>query len=389
MVQIREFTVDLVESALDDLRDRLRRTRYPDAETVPDWSQGVPLDYLRELTGYWANDYDMHRLADRLNAYPQFQAGVDELGVHLLHVRSPSPKARPLVMTHGWPGSVLEFDKVIGPLTDPVRHGAPEEDAFHLVMPSLPGYGFSAKPTRPGTGATRIATAWHGLMGALGYPEYYAQGGDWGAIVTAALGAAAPPGLLGIHLNMAVLPPAAFAEVGEPTEAERGMLAGMRRHRRYGAGYAIMQATRPQTLGAALADSPAGQLAWIVEKFYAWTDCEVDGRAHPENVVSRDELLDNVTLYWLTNSAASSARLYWESYPDRPDRPVTVPSAYTQFPKEIYQVSERWLRTRYTDLRYFHTQQRGGHFAALERPAEFVTEVRAAVRAMSAGSGRT
>lgn len=383
MIEVREFSVDFTDAQVEDLRERLRRTRFPETETVDDWSQGVPLSYLRELTEYWARDYDMHRLADRLNAVPQFQATIEELGVHFLHVRSPHPDARALIMTHGWPGSVLEFLGVIGPLTDPPAHGGSARDAFHLVVPALPGYGFAAKPSRPGTGVERIATAWHQLMVHLGYPEYYAQGGDWGAIVTAAMGAARPTGLLGIHVNMAVLPPAVLREVGEPTAEEQAMLAKAKRYRDHEAGYSTQQATRPQTLGYALADSPAGQLAWIVEKFYAWTDCWVDGRGHPENAVSRDELLDNVTLYWLTNSAASSARLYWESFGRRrPDITVDVPSGYTLFPKELFAASERWLRSRFTDLRYYHVAERGGHFAALEQPEIFVREVRSGIRAL-------
>jgi pimeloyl-ACP methyl ester carboxylesterase len=378
VIEVRDFTVDVTDAQIKDLRERLARARLPEAETVDDWSQGIPLAYLRELAEYWARDYDMSRVATRLNALPQFHAAIDELGVHFLHIRSPHAQARPLIMTHGWPGSVLEFLNVIGPLTDPPAHGGPAEDAFHLVIPALPGYGFSDKPSRPGTGVARIAAAWHQLMGHLGYPEYYAQGGDWGAAVTGAMGVQRPEGLLGIHVNMALTSPAALLELGDPTPEEHRMLAKLKRFRDHGSGYSTQQRTRPQTLGYGLTDSPTGQLAWIVEKFYAWTDCQ----GHPENALSRDEMLDNVTLYWLTNTATSSARLYWESFGSQAADEVAVPSAYSLFPEELFLVSERWLRTRFTDLRYYHQTERGGHFAAFEQPEIFVREVRDGIRAL-------
>jgi pimeloyl-ACP methyl ester carboxylesterase len=378
MIEVRDFTVDITDTQIKDLRERLARARLPEAEPVDDWSQGVPLTYLRELAEYWARDYDMSRVATRLNALPQFHAAIDELGVHFLHIRSPHPHARPLIMTHGWPGSVLEFLKVIGPLTDPPAHGGAATDAFHLVLPALPGYGFSDKPSRPGTAVPRIAQAWHQLMVHLGYPAYYAQGGDWGSAVTAALGVQRPEGLLGIHINMARPSPEAMAAAGEPTPDEQRMLARMRRFQDDESGYSAQQRTRPQTLGYGLADSPTGQLAWIMEKFQAWTDCD----GHPENVLSRDEMLDNVTLYWLTNSAASSARLYWESFPSPAAGQVAVPSGYSLFPKDVFGASERWLRHRFTDLRYYHQVERGGHFAAFEQPEIFVREVRDGLRAL-------
>jgi pimeloyl-ACP methyl ester carboxylesterase len=380
VIEVREFRVDTTDGQIDDVRERLARARFPEAETVDDWSQGVPLAYLRELADYWARDYDMHRVADRLNAHPQYLATIDGLDIHLLHVRSPHPDARPLVMTHGWPGSVLEFANVIEPLTDPAAHGGSAEDAFHLVLPTLPGFGFSAKPTRTGFGVEWIADAWHRLMGRLGYPEYYAQGGDWGAFVAAVLGARRPDGLLGIHVNLALASPDALRQLGEPTAEEQRMLAARERFLKEGTGYSAQQSTRPQTVGYALADSPIGQLAWIVEKFHAWTDCA----GHPENAVSRDEILDDVMMYWQTNSAASSARIYWESYgAARLLGEVAAPSAYSLFPKELSQLSERWLRTRFTDLRYYHALERGGHFAALEQPDLFVREVRAGIRALA------
>ncbi|GAA5146592.1 epoxide hydrolase [Pseudonocardia eucalypti] len=385
MAQVRQFTVEITDAQIDELRQRLAQTRFPEKEPVADWSQGIPRDYLRELVDYWRNDYDMRRVATRLNAHPQFFAELKvdgvELGIHFLHIRSKHPDARPLIMTHGWPGSVLEFLEVIAPLTDPED----PSEAFHLVIPALPGYGFSAKPTVSGTGAERIARAWHQLMGELGYAEYYAQGGDWGSLVTAVLGIQNPPGLRGIHVNMALSSPAAFAELGEPTPAEQEMLGRLRHYAEQEAGYSTQQSTRPQTLGYALADSPAGQLAWIVEKFHAWTDCARDGVKHPENAVPRDVLLDNVMMYWLTNSATSSARLYWESFGQFLKEPVavTAPSAYTRFPEEIGQASERWVRFRFPELRYYGESPRGGHFAALEQPEIFVREVRAAIGALA------
>jgi pimeloyl-ACP methyl ester carboxylesterase len=377
VIEIQDFTVDVTDAQIKDLRERLARARLSEAETVDDWSQGIPLAYLRELTEYWARDYDMSRVATRLNALPQFHAAIDELGVHFLHIRSPHPQARPLIMTHGWPGSVLEFLNVVGPLTDPPAHGGAAEDAFQLVIPALPGYGFSDKPSRPGAGVARIAEAWHQLMVHLGYPEYYAQGGDWGAAVTAEMGTQRPEGLLGIHVTMARAEPAALRSL-VPTPEEQQMLARLRRFQDYESGYSTQQRTRPQTLGYGLADSPTGQLAWIVEKFYAWTDCH----GHPENAVPRDEMLDNVMLYWLTNSATSSARLYWESFPSSVVDEVSVPSAYSLFPEDVFVASERWLRTRFTDLRYYHQAERGGHFAAFEQPEIFVREVRDGIRAV-------
>ncbi|HEY2206355.1 MAG TPA: epoxide hydrolase [Pseudonocardia sp.] len=380
MVDPREFRVEIDERQVEDLRERLRRTRWSDAETVPDWSQGIPSSYVRELAEYWADGYDMNRLADRLNAFPQFQATVNGLDIHFLHVRSPHENARPVVMTHGWPGSVLEFLEVIGPLTDPEAHGGNAEDACHLVVPALPGYGFSGKPTDAGVGVERIGETWDQLMVGLGYPRYYAQGGDWGALVTATMAADPPDGLLGVHLTLAFASPEALGAFTDltPDEQEAGGLPYYQQHE---AGYSTQQATRPQTLGYGLADSPVGQLAWVVEKFYAWTDCD----GHPENAVPRDVLLDNVMLYWLTNSATSSARLYWESFFALFAQmgEVSAPSSYTQFPKELFRISERWLRTRFTGLRYYGTAGKGGHFAALEQPELFVQEVRTALRALS------
>lgn len=378
MVEIREFRVEISEADIADLRGRLERTRWPDAETVSDWSQGIPSSYVRELAEYWERDYDMYRVANRLNGYPQFHATIGDLGIHFLHVRSPHPDARPLILTHGWPGSVVEFLDVIDALTEPERFGGRAEDAFHLVIPSLPGYGFSDKPTAPGVGIERIAEAWNELMVALEYRDYFAQGGDWGGFVTATMGIKPAAGLRGIHVNMALASPEALAGLGELTPEEQAV-GGLAAYMEQEGSYALQQATKPQTLAFGLADSPVGQLAWITEKFHGWTDCD----GHPEHAVSRDAILDNVMVYWLTNTATSSARLYWESMASFGGfGEVAVPSAYTAFPKEIVTTSERWLRTRFTDLRYYGCASKGGHFAAMEQPEIFVDEIRAAIKAL-------
>lgn len=373
--EITPFRVRIEDATIDDLRQRLARTRWPDRETVADWSQGVPIAYVQELCRYWQNDYDMRRIETLLNAHPQFRTEIDGVTIHFLHVRSTHEGALPLVMTHGWPGSVLEFVHVIEPLTAP-----PEgRDAFHLVLPSIPGYGFSDKPTGTGWGIERVARAWAELMARLGYARYGAQGGDWGSVITASVGQQDPAHVAGIHVNMGLADPAALGTFGEPTEYERMGLAAIQEYMENESGYSNQQATRPQTLGYGLADSPAGQAAWVVEKFKAWGDCG----GHPETVFSRDEILDDVMMYWITNSAASSARLYWESFKSALGKPtpVPVPCGYSVF-KDIFMLSERWARTRYTDLRYYKQMERGGHFAALEQPASFVAEVRAAFRTM-------
>lgn len=378
--EITPFTIAVAESELADLRDRLGRTRWPDRETVDDWSQGIPLDYVKDLCAYWAERYDWRRCEAALNGWGSHRAPVDGGGdesvdIHLLHVRSPHPGALPLVLTHGWPGSVIEFSKVIGPLTDPPSHGGRPEDAFHVVCPTLPGYGFSDKPTRTGWGVQRVGRAWAQLMAALGYERYGAQGGDWGAMVTTSIGQQDPEHCVGVHVNMAICPPGPDDLAGL-TEREQSALDGMGHYDRWDSGYSKQQSTRPQTLGYGLADSPAGQAAWIVEKFWAWTDCG----GHPENVLTRDDLLDNVMLYWLTDSGASSARMYWESFSSVGLDPVTVPSGISVFPKEIFRTSRRWAEKRFTDLRFFSEPDKGGHFAAFEQPARFVEDVRAFFR---------
>lgn len=373
--EIVPFRIDIPQADLDDLVARLARTRWAEPETVDDWSQGVPRAYLEELCRYWAHGYDWRAREAALNRFPQFRTELDGLGIHFVHARSPHEDALPLLMTHGWPGSIVEFHKVIEPLTNPTAFGGDAADAFHVVCPSLPGYGFSDKPTRTGWTAHRIAEAWAALMARLGYARYAAQGGDWGAMVTSSIGWHDPDHLAGIHVNMPIAAPDLSVEL---TEAERQALEAAARHRRWGTGYSKQQSTRPQTLGYGLVDSPAGQCGWIIEKFWAWMDCD----GHPEHVLTRDELLDNVMLYWLPGTGASSARLYWESFTDVDLRPVEVPAGCSIFPKEIFRSSRRWVESRYLDLRYWNELDRGGHFAAFEQPDLFVDELRACFRLM-------
>jgi len=380
---ITPFSVSISDGEIADLRRRLAATRWPDAETTGDWNQGIPLAYMKDVCAYWAEGYDMQRVASRLNALPQFKTGIDGLGIHFLHVRSPHPDALPLVMTHGWPGSVIEFLKVIEPLTDPVRHGGNASDAFHVVCPALPGYGFSDKPGKNGWTAERIGRAWGVLMARLGYPRYVAQGGDWGAMVTTSIAQTETRDCRGIHVNMPIVAPD-MDTLNDLTEREQSALAGMQHYSEHDSGYSKQQSTRPQTLGYGLADSPAGQAAWILEKFWAWTDCGEGADKHPENILSRDELLDNVMMYWLTNSAASSARLYWESFGTPNMDPIEIPVGASIFPKEIFRSSRRWAEKRFHQLVYWNELDRGGHFAAFEQPGLFVNEVRSCFRTVRA-----
>ncbi|BBZ15444.1 epoxide hydrolase family protein [Mycobacterium branderi] len=372
---IQPFRIRFSDADRADLRDRLRRTRWPEAETVDDWSQGIPLAVVQELCSYWADEYDWQATEDRLNDLGQFRTEIDGLGVHFLHVRSPHPDALPLIITHGWPGSVIEFLKVVGPLTDPPAHGGDAADAFHVVCPSLPGYGFSDKPSRTGWGVERIADAWAVLMARLGYHRYGAQGGDWGSAVTTCLGQRDPEHVAGIHLNLVLAGPDE-SMLSELTSEEQAMLATISHHQQWGAGYSTQQSTRPQTLGYGLVDSPAAQCAWIAEKFWAWVDCDGD----LFSVLSRDELLDNVMFYWVPAAGASSARLYWESLRRVNEDPVTVPVGCSQFPKEVYRASRRWAEKRFPDLRWWNELGKGGHFAAFEQPTLFIDEVRSFFR---------
>jgi epoxide hydrolase len=358
---IEPFRIDIPDAQLDDLRDRLDRTRWPERETVDDWSQGIPLAYVRELCEHWRTAYDWRKTEARLNEIPQFRTQIDGLNIHFLHARSEREDALPLILTHGWPGSVVEFMKVIEPLSQD----------FHLVIPSLPGYGFSDKPSATGWTTRKIGAAWAELMARLGYASYGAHGGDWGSAITIHLAALDPEHVAGIHLTMPVVPPALLGQLGELTEVEQAGLARFAEYQKSGSGYSKQQSTRPQTLGYGLVDSPAGQCAWIVEKFWAWTDCD----GHPENVLTKDELLDNVMLYWLPATGASSARLYWESFRDTDLPKVSVPSCCTLFPQEIIRMPRRAVELHFSDLRRWRELDRGGHFAALERPEVLVDEL--------------
>jgi epoxide hydrolase len=368
------FTLKIPESALDDLRYRLRRTRFPSEEPVDDWSQGVPVAYARGLRDHWLEVYDWRSTEETLNGFGQHTTTIDGVELHLVHVRSPVAGARPLLITHGWPGSVVEFLDILGPLTDPEAHGGEAGDAFHVVAPSLPGYGFSGTPIEPGWTSERIADAWVTLMTRLGYVDWIAQGGDWGAVVSTLIGLRHPDAVAGIQLNMPLAPPT----TDQLTEAEEEGQDRYREHRRWGMGYAEQQLTRPQTLGYGLADSPMGQAAWIIEKFHAWTDHDGDH----EQAVARDRLLDNVMLYWLNNTGASSARLYWESFRRRNLEPVHVPAGCSIFPREIFPTSRRFVEARFRDLRQYTEHPRGGHFAALEQPAALVDDIRTFARTL-------
>ena len=375
---IRLFKISVGDEVLDDLRFRLRNTRWPEAELVDDWSQGAPLAWIQDVCRYWAENYNWRSREARLNRFDQFITEIDGLDVHFLHVRSPHPEAMPLVITHGWPGSVVEFHKVIEPLTNPTQHGADAADAFHVVCPSLPGFGFSAKPTTRGWGVDHIAAAWALLMNRLGYNRYGAQGGDWGSAVTTSLGAQDPQHCAGIHITLAM---GTRPKIDvDPSPEEARALQGIKYYNDWDTGYSKQQSTRPQTVAYGLTDSPAGQAAWILEKFWAWTDCD----GHPENILSRDELLDNVMLYWVTASAASSARLYWESFGRRRRavRQVNVPTGVAVFPKEIVAPVRRWMEDGFTDIRHWSEMPKGGHFAAFEQPELFVGDVRAYFRTL-------
>jgi pimeloyl-ACP methyl ester carboxylesterase len=379
------FRAGFDDAAVDDLRRRLRATRWPEHETVGDWSQGVPLAFVQDLAAYWCDEYDFEAAAARMNAWPQFTTRIDDLDIHFVHARSPEPDALPLVVTHGWPGTYLEFLDVIGPLTDPAAHGGEAGDAFHVVCPSLPGYGFSDKPSTRGRGVPWIADAWATLMSRLGYDRYGAQGGDWGSAITSVLGESHPEHVVGIHVNMptVILRPL----TDDSSDQERANHDDFAWHTRWGTGYQIEQSTRPQTLGYGLVDSPVGQLAWVVEKFWAWTDCNGD----PYTIFSREQLLDNVTVYWFTGTGASSGRLYWESAgpinTEGAAMPVgfgrvTVPTGCSVFPRELRRPSRRQAEQRFTNIHWWNEPPRGGHFAAFEQPGLFVDEVRSSFRVL-------
>lgn len=372
MSAVSPFRISVPDVVIADLKSRLRNTRWPEAELVGDWSQGAPLKWIKDVCGYWAEQYNWSKREAALNRFAQFTTAIDGLDIHFIHARSPHPQAMPLIITHGWPGSVVEFHKVIEPLVDPAAHGGNVADAFHVVCPSLPGFGFSGKPAAAGWGVDRIARTWAVLMDRLGYGRYGAQGGDWGSAVTTALGALDAEHCAGIHITLAM---SARPNVeGQPSPEEARALKGIQYYADWDSGYSKQQSTRPQTLGYALTDSPSGQAAWILEKFWAWTDCN----GHPENIFTRDELLDNVMLYWVTASAASSARLYWESFGPkrRTAHTVKVPTGVAVFPREIVTPVRKWMEAGYVNITHWSEMPKGGHFAAFEQPDLFVKEVR-------------
>lgn len=376
----REITtshLSIPQSELDDLRQRLSRVRWPAPETVDDNSQGPRLPKLQALAARWRDGYDWRRAEALLNGFEGYRTDIDGLGIHFLHIRSPEPDALPLVMTHGWPGSVLEFRHVIGPLTDPVAHGGEARDAFHLILPTLPGFGFSDKPTRTGWNVERIADAWIELMGRLGYARWAAQGGDWGAAVTAAIGHKAPPGLVGIHLNMVMFEPTE-EERANATPHEQQMLDRGALYDDWFSGYSKLQSTRPQQVGFGLADSPVGLAAWLYN--FIQDAAQHDGDV--EDALALDELIDNVMMYWLPNCGASAARLYWETNVAQQAAPPLQPArtGISVFPYELGGISRRWAEARFADIVHFNELDRGGHFAAWEVPDLFVDEVRKTFR---------
>jgi pimeloyl-ACP methyl ester carboxylesterase len=384
---IRPFRVDIPEAQLADLRQRIAATRWPDRETVSDRSQGNQLATLEDIVRYWGTDYDWRKVERRLNALPMFMTEIDGVDIHFIHIRSRHENALPLIVTHGWPGSVIEQLKIIGPLTDPTAHGASAADAFHLVIPSMPGFGFSGKPKETGWNPDRIARAWAELMRRLGYTSYVAQGGDWGSPVSSAMARQAVAGLLGIHINLpAAVPPdiAALLAGGRPappelSDKERAAFDALATFYKKYRAYGVIMGTRPQTIGYALADSPVGLAAWIFDY----------NNGEPERRLGRDDVLDNITLYWLTNSATSAARLYWETAGQsivisaaQKTSEITLPVAISVFPDEVYRAPESWARRAYPNLVYFNEVEKGGHFAAWEQPALLASELRAAFRSL-------
>ncbi|HEX3686881.1 MAG TPA: epoxide hydrolase [Gaiellaceae bacterium] len=384
---IRPFQVEIPEEQIADLRSRIAATRWPTKELVDDRSQGVQLEPLKELARYWAEEYDFGRIAERLNALPQFTTEIDGVEIHFIHVRSQHEDALPLIMTHGWPGSVIELLDSIGPLTDPTARGGGAEDAFHLVLPSIPGYGFSGEPTELGWGPWRVAQAWGQLMPRLGYTRYVAQGGDVGSQITDSMGRQAPEGLIGIHTNL-LSPALGGSPMPGNTDEERAALDAIATFKATGFGYFIEQATRPETIGYALLDSPIALAAWMLDhdtdSYYKIAGAFVDGK--PTGNLTRDNILDNVTTYWLTGTGASAARSYWESghgsAAGQTPPPVTIPAGFTTFPGEIWRTPRSWAEAAYPTLMYFNEVDNGGHFAAWEEPELFSSEVRAAFRSL-------
>jgi pimeloyl-ACP methyl ester carboxylesterase len=387
--EIRPFHVDIPEEELAEMRRRIAATRWPSKELVADRSQGVQLATIQALAGYWVTDYDWRRAEAKLNALPQFTTEIDGADIHFIHVKSQHENALPLIMTHGWPGSVVELLETVGPLTDPTAHGGSAEDAFHLVLPSLPGYGFSGGPVELGWDLGRTARAWAELMRRLGYARYVAQGGDVGAGVTDAMGRQAPEGLVGIHTNLLV--PALSSTMPTQTDEERAAAAQIATFGQSGNGYFVEMATRPQTIGYALLDSPVALAAWMTDHdtdaYYKIERAFVDGQ--PSGNLTRDHILDNITLYWLTGTGASAARSYWEAYGAdapaaglQPLPPPAIPFAFTTFPGEIWRTPRSWVEASYPNVVYFNEVDRGGHFAAWEEPELFSEELRAAFKSL-------
>jgi pimeloyl-ACP methyl ester carboxylesterase len=386
--ETQPFHIEIPEEQMDELRRRIASTRWPGEELVPDRSQGVQLGMLRELARYWVTDYDWRKAERKLNALPQFTTEIDGLEIHFIHVRSPHENAMPLIMTHGWPGSVIELLEVVGPLTDPTAHGGDAENAFDLVLPSLPGYGFSGEPTEVGWDAGRTAFAWAELMRRLGYDRYVAQGGDLGAIVTDVMGRIAPAGLLGIHMNLLVTTLGAATPPPGDSEEARAAVDAINTFTTSGFGYFLEQSTRPQTIGYALLDSPVALAAWMLDhdtdSYYKISRAFVDGE--PVGGLTRETIVDNITLYWLTGTGASAARWYWELGQSQakaqaagqapPD--VSIPVGFTTFPDEIFQAPQSWVEGSYPNVTYFNRADKGGHFAAWEEPEVFANEIRAA-----------
>lgn len=389
---IRPFKIDVPQSRLDDMRKRIAETRWPDKETVGDISQGIQLARVQELVRYWGTDYDWRKAEKELNDLPEFITTIDGVDIQFIHVRSRHPNALPLLLTHGWPGSQFEFIKAIGPLTDPTAFAGRAEDAFDVVIPSIPGHGFSGKPTELGWGPDRVARAWDVLMKRLGYKNYVSQGGDHGSVISDALARQAPEGLRGIHLNMPATVPGELMKginAGDPAPAslapdEKEAYQSLSTFFGRNAAYGAMMVTRPQTIGYSLSDSPAGLASFIYEKFAQWSDSD----GVPERVLSRDDMLNDITLYWLNNVGASSSRFYWEnnnnnfSSETQKTRDIKVPVAITAFPKEIYKAPESWSKQAYPTLVYYNQAAKGGHFAAWEQPQLFAEELRAAFKSM-------
>lgn len=376
-MNIAPFTVEIPQSAIADLNRRIDMTRWPEKETVDDWSQGVPLAALQDFVDYWRHGYDWYACQQMLNYWGMFETEIDGLMIRFIHVRSSHAGARPLLLTHGWPGSILEFRRCIAPLTEPEQHGGSVQDAFHVVIPCLPGYGFSGKPVTKGWSVQKIAQGWGELMKRLGYDRWLAQGGDWGSAVTTALGVLKVEGCAGIHLNMPIARPLP-EDMAAPQPDEVKALERLQHYQDWDSGYSKQQSTRPQTVGYGLVDSPAGLAGWIYEKMWAWTDNA--GRA--EDALSRDDMLDNLMLYWLPAAGASSARLYWESFGSFAPAQIDIPVAATAFPKEIIPAPRKWFERTCSNLVYWGEQENGGHFAAWEQPEAFVKELRAAFSLM-------